>query len=204
MSRIDSVTLETFRCFREKQTVRLAPLTLLVGENSTGKTSFLALLRAMAELAFVGGTPNFKTPPYDLGSFDEIAHHRGAGAGAQFRFQRGSQHASRSMARDAGLPLTRLSQSRLPAHSNDNAMGLRRCRYGNVFPQAMHGPMKSKVQRLACTSHTSVLNAAMGSYAAARFPRCLSHRYIRVPLGRVRRRFGEAHAPPPPPPSCRA
>ena len=89
---IDSVTLENFRCFRDEQTVKLAPLTLLVGENSTGKTSFLALLRAMAELAFVGGPSNFKTPPYDLGSFDEIAHHRGAGVGVQSRFPRGSQH----------------------------------------------------------------------------------------------------------------
>ena len=86
---IDSVTLENFRCFREKQTVRLAPLTLLVGENSTGKTSFLALLRAMAELTFVGGVPNFKTPPYDLGSFDEIAHHRGARGGRAVSFSAG-------------------------------------------------------------------------------------------------------------------
>lgn len=74
---MDSVTLENFRCFRERQTVPLAPLTLLVGENSTGKTSFLALIRALSELAFDGRAPNFKAPPYDLGSFDEIAHHRG-------------------------------------------------------------------------------------------------------------------------------
>ena len=74
---MDSVTLENFRCFRERQTVRLAPLTLLVGENSTGKTSFLAMLRALSEFAFQGRSPNFKAPPYDLGSFDEIAHHRG-------------------------------------------------------------------------------------------------------------------------------
>ena len=74
---MDSITLENFRCFRERQTVRLAPLTLLVGENSTGKTSFLALIRALSEFAFRGRPPNFKAPPYDLGSFDEIAHHRG-------------------------------------------------------------------------------------------------------------------------------
>ena len=35
---MDTITLKNFRCFREKQTARLAPLTLLVGENSTGKT----------------------------------------------------------------------------------------------------------------------------------------------------------------------
>ena len=42
-----AITIENFRCFGEKQTARLAPLTLLVGENSTGKTSFLALFRSL-------------------------------------------------------------------------------------------------------------------------------------------------------------
>ena len=71
------ITLKDYRCFREHQTARLAPLTLLVGENSTGKTSFLAMIRALWGMAYRGGSPDFKTPPYDLGSFDEIAHHRG-------------------------------------------------------------------------------------------------------------------------------
>ena len=75
-----TITIENFRCFREKQTARLAPLTLLVGENSTGKTSFLALLRALDDLTH-GPIPNFKRPPYDLGSFDEIAHYRGGRGG---------------------------------------------------------------------------------------------------------------------------
>ena len=37
---MDEIRLRDYRCFREEQTARLAPLTLLVGENSTGKTSF--------------------------------------------------------------------------------------------------------------------------------------------------------------------
>ena len=78
---MDQITLKNFRCFREEQTARLAPLTLLVGENSAGKTSFMAMIRALWD-AHVGlQTPDFKEDPYDLGSFDEIAHHRGAGGG---------------------------------------------------------------------------------------------------------------------------
>ena len=42
---MDRITLKNFRCFREEQSARLAPLTLLVGENSTGKTSFMAMIR---------------------------------------------------------------------------------------------------------------------------------------------------------------
>ena len=75
---MDQITVKNFRCFREKQTVSLAPLTLLVGENSTGKTSFLALIRALWDVAYWQSVPDFKEEPYDLGSFDEIAHYRGA------------------------------------------------------------------------------------------------------------------------------
>ena len=77
---MDRVTVKNFRCFREKQTARLAPLTLLVGENSAGKTSFLALLRALWEIAYNLRIPDFKEAPYDLGSFDEIVHRRGGRA----------------------------------------------------------------------------------------------------------------------------
>ena len=75
---MNEIWLRDFRCFHERQTARLAPLTLLVGENSTGKTSFLAMVRALVNLAYGSLIPDFKEPPHDLGSFDEIAHHRGA------------------------------------------------------------------------------------------------------------------------------
>ena len=71
---MESVTLENFRCFREKQTVKLAPLTLLVGENSTGKTSFLALIRALMVGSLEYRPFTFSTPTYDLGSYKEIAY----------------------------------------------------------------------------------------------------------------------------------
>ena len=72
---MDSVTLQNFRCFRDQQVARLAPLTLLVGENSTGKTSFMAMIRVLWDIMFQNQIPNFKEAPYDLGSFDEIARH---------------------------------------------------------------------------------------------------------------------------------
>lgn len=71
---LKDITLKDFRCFGGEQTVPLAPLTLLVGENSTGKTSFMSMVRALWELAFDGREPNFNRPPYQLGSFDEIVH----------------------------------------------------------------------------------------------------------------------------------
>ncbi len=86
---MESITLKNYRCFREEQTVPMAPLTLLVGENSTGKTSFLAMVRALMELAYEFRTPDFKEYPYDLGSFDEIAHHRGARGSRADTFEAG-------------------------------------------------------------------------------------------------------------------
>lgn len=84
---MESITLKNFRCFREEQTARLAPLTLLVGENSTGKTSFLAMIRAMLDFASGFRIPDFKEEPYDLGSFDEIAHYRGGRGGRADTFE---------------------------------------------------------------------------------------------------------------------
>ena len=111
---MNSVTLENFRCFGEKQTVRLAPLTLLVGENSTGKTSFLALIRALWDMAYDSRTPDFREEPWDLGSFDEIAHHRGAKGSGTERFDVGfardsadgpSTTYSFSLAKDGTVPV---------------------------------------------------------------------------------------------------
>ena len=84
---MDRVTVENYRCFREKQSVRLAPLTLLVGENSTGKTSFLALIRALWDVAFGDNVPDFREAPYDLGTFRDIAHYRGGCGGRADSFE---------------------------------------------------------------------------------------------------------------------
>ena len=86
---MDSITLKNYRCFAEEQTARLAPLTLLVGENSTGKTSFLALIRALWDVAYGNQIPNFKEPPYDLGAFRDITHERGARGSRASSFEAG-------------------------------------------------------------------------------------------------------------------
>lgn len=74
---LQEIKLKDFRCFRAEQTARLAPLTLLVGDNSTGKTSFLAAVRAISDVAFRQREPDFREPPFDLGTFPEIVHDPG-------------------------------------------------------------------------------------------------------------------------------
>ncbi len=75
-----TLTVKNYRAFGEdEQTARLTPLTLLVGENNTGKTSFMALLRALWDVAYGEAVPNFQEEPFDLGSFNDIVHNRGKG-----------------------------------------------------------------------------------------------------------------------------
>lgn len=101
---IGSITLENFRCFREGPPARLAPLTLLVGENSTGKTSFMAMIRALWEVAYEQRIPDFKEDPFDLGSFEEIAHHKNYNGRPADRFSAGFEIASRPAAKGNTLP----------------------------------------------------------------------------------------------------
>ena len=86
---MNALRLRSFRCFREEQEAVLAPLTLLVGENSTGKTSFMAAVRAVWDVLYGHSGIDFKEDPYDLGSFDDIAHFRGGRGGRAESFEIG-------------------------------------------------------------------------------------------------------------------
>ncbi|MGO9255666.1 MAG: DUF3696 domain-containing protein [Bryobacteraceae bacterium] len=73
---------EGIRCFSEPQEAVIRPITLLVGENSSGKTTFLALCQiAHAISQGVGKDLPFNEPPFLLGAYDQIASYRGRRAG---------------------------------------------------------------------------------------------------------------------------
>lgn len=71
------VFLENIRCFSKPTTVELKPLTLLVGENSTGKSTFLATLAAMTDNQNFPFTIDFNKQPFRLGNYKTIATKRG-------------------------------------------------------------------------------------------------------------------------------
>jgi predicted ATPase len=54
--------------------IEIKPITILIGENSTGKTSFLAALRILLEWTKSAETNPFNRSPYFLGGFDQISH----------------------------------------------------------------------------------------------------------------------------------
>ncbi len=76
MSEMISLTMENVRCFASPISAPLAPLTLLVGENSTGKSTFLAAVRLASTLARQPMLVDFNEEPFLLGAFDDIASYR--------------------------------------------------------------------------------------------------------------------------------
>ncbi len=68
--------VENIRCFAERQTIPVKPLTLLVGENSAGKSTFLVALSAVSDPIGFPLRPRFNTPPYNLGNYDTIAAYK--------------------------------------------------------------------------------------------------------------------------------
>ncbi|MCY3992693.1 MAG: AAA family ATPase [Caldilineaceae bacterium] len=68
---ITQFTIEEVRCFANRQHFNIRPLTFLVGENSTGKTTALACFQVLAD--FIDkGVVDFNSQPYSLGVFDDI------------------------------------------------------------------------------------------------------------------------------------
>ncbi len=68
-----SIYLEHVRCFAQGQTIPIRPLTLLVGENSSGKSTVLAAAACIFDRERFPSRPGFNDPPFNLGMFETIA-----------------------------------------------------------------------------------------------------------------------------------
>ena len=68
---ITQFAMEEVRCFSERQTLEIRPLTFLVGENSTGKTTALSCFQVLAN-CLRNRDVDFNSVPYSLGTFKDI------------------------------------------------------------------------------------------------------------------------------------
>ncbi len=68
---ITQFTMEEVRCFAERQQFEIRPLTFLVGENSTGKTTVLGCFQVLADY-LTRGEVDFNSPPYSMGIFRDV------------------------------------------------------------------------------------------------------------------------------------
>ncbi len=79
---LNSIYIKDFRSFQGVHDVPIAPLTLPAGENSTGKSTFLAPTRLALDLGARYGNLDFNEPPFGMGSFGVMAFFHG---GAEIR-----------------------------------------------------------------------------------------------------------------------
>ena len=98
MAQPEEFILKDVRCFEGEQRGRLRPITLLVGENSTGKSTFLACLSVFHRMFSTfqdrnGGTPDFNRGPISMGSFRDIVRSRRGPSGRIDEFQLGLKFA---------------------------------------------------------------------------------------------------------------
>lgn len=81
--KINKFLLTNVRCFRGEKNFNIRPLTFLVGENSTGKTTVLGCLQSLADIIGLkygypdSGYFHFNRDPYRLGCFSNIARTNG-------------------------------------------------------------------------------------------------------------------------------
>lgn len=68
---ITQFTMEEVRCFAERQQFEIRPLTFLVGENSTGKTTALGCFQVLADY-LTQGEIDLNSDPYSMGVFKDL------------------------------------------------------------------------------------------------------------------------------------
>jgi predicted ATPase len=136
-----SVEFSNYRAFASTGIAHIRPITFLVGENSTGKTSFLAGLRTLLEI-FRDLPPNpFNRDPFFLGGFEEIAYFRGGRAGR-----------AKTFTLTAHLPLPRANtqadpRQRALSFANEQEVSIDR-RFTATFHFAK-GPEHTNLERLS-------------------------------------------------------
>lgn len=109
-----TVCIEHVRSFAELQEIPIRPLTLLVGENSSGKSTFLAVISALFEQDRFPLRPSFNEPPFNLGTFETIATYKAGRYGRDEAFtigfatgsegERDYRKAKGTYVRDRGKP----------------------------------------------------------------------------------------------------
>ncbi|MEF1220832.1 AAA family ATPase, partial [Photobacterium damselae] len=87
---LKKIKLENFKSFGEYQEIELAPLTLLYGPNSSGKSSIiqsLLLIKQSMENRNQHAAPTFSGNLVDLGSFKTVVHKHNAEKDISFEIE---------------------------------------------------------------------------------------------------------------------
>jgi predicted ATPase len=83
------IFLTNVRGFEGPHEIPIRPITILIGENSSGKTTLLAAISSVLNSDFPTVENLFNRAPFELGSFDTIATYRGGKYGRATSFSVG-------------------------------------------------------------------------------------------------------------------
>lgn len=128
--------LENVRCFAGRHTIPIKPLTILVGENSSGKSTLLAALSVMCNSGFPL-YPEFNESPYSLGNFQTIATHVGEKNGSaptfSLGFKGGRDETPRGVSATYALDRRRTALSELLIEKPEGTAALRLLHDGEKY-----------------------------------------------------------------------
>ncbi len=71
-----TLIIENVRSFRGRHEIPIRPLTVLTGENSSGKTTLLAMFSAVCDQESYPLRPDFNRTPYNLGNYETVASYK--------------------------------------------------------------------------------------------------------------------------------
>jgi hypothetical protein len=125
--------LENFRSFAGRHEIPIRPLTFLIGENSTGKTSLLAALQAVSDRNHFPFGTTFNEPPYSLGDYNSIAHSNGRGRATE-TFEIGYELDEQTHGIRRGMSAVFGSRDGRLLISSFSAAGDRRTATGSIVP----------------------------------------------------------------------
>ena len=183
MDQPTDLILQDVRCFDGEQRGRLAGITLLVGENSTGKTTFLGCYRALHQTfprhGFNQESPDFNEDPFAMGSFRDIVRSRRGPKGLINEFKLGfALRAGRRGPSYSHLTATFREEGSQPIVSSlrfqfDDALflELERSEKGTIFGIPGHGPQEVDIPfNQAAFFLRSVTGLDEDSYALRTYP----------------------------------
>ncbi len=146
MSQPTSFFLSDVRCFGGDHWATLKPITLLVGENSTGKSTFLGcysvLHRLLSRSLISGDSADFNREPFAMGSFRDIVRSRRGPDGRIDKFSLGFRLAPirRSSVRPFPLRITFAEEGSQPVVTSvlyrfgaESFLGMRRSTSGSML-----------------------------------------------------------------------
>lgn len=120
--------LRDVRSFVGEHRIPIRPLTILVGENSSGKSTILAMLSALTKNGLgLTATISFNEAPYDMGGFDDIRSKTAGGDHSKAGFSIGYTLEKRGVANFHALITSfdnRLGQPALSGIEYENEFGL--------------------------------------------------------------------------------